>query len=138
MREVVRLGAAGREDDLARLGVEARGDPLVGLVERGPGLPTEGVRRRRVAELLGQERQHRVERLAAERRRGGVIEVDRHGSRLYAACRPVRSARRNDMPLKDRARSTPSTATRAQAVALDTLGRAAEQLSALAAGERLS
>ena len=34
-RKVVRLGPAGREDDLARLGVEAAGDPLVGLVEGG-------------------------------------------------------------------------------------------------------
>ena len=78
-REVVRLGAAGREDDLAGLGVEARRDPLVGLVERGPGRPAERVRRARVAEGLGQVRQHRVEDLAAERGRRRVVEVDRHG-----------------------------------------------------------
>ena len=35
-REVVRLGAARREDDLATARVEARGDPFVGLVERRP------------------------------------------------------------------------------------------------------
>ena len=35
-REVVRLGAAGREDDLACLGMEPGRDPLVRIVERRP------------------------------------------------------------------------------------------------------
>ena len=39
----------------------------------------EAVRRARVAERLGQERQHRVEDLAPERGRRRVVEVDRHG-----------------------------------------------------------
>ena len=78
-REVVRLGPAGREDDLAALRVEPRRDALVGVVERRPGRPPVAVRRARVAERLGQERQHRVEDLAPERRRRGVVEVDRHG-----------------------------------------------------------
>ena len=78
-REVVRLGAAGREDDLAGLGVESRRDALVGIVEGRPRDAPVGVGRARVAERLGQERQHRVEDLAPERRRGRVIEVDRHG-----------------------------------------------------------
>ena len=34
-REVVRLGAAGREHDLAGLGAEPRREPLVGLIEAG-------------------------------------------------------------------------------------------------------
>ena len=52
-REVVRLGAAGREHDLARLGVQPRRDPLMRLVERRPGraarthAPTTGCRRPR-------------------------------------------------------------------------------------------
>ena len=66
-REVVRLGPARGEDDLARLRVQALRDALVGLVERGPGLAPERVGGRRVAELLGEERQHRLERLGAER-----------------------------------------------------------------------
>ena len=83
--EVVRLRAAGREDDLARLGVEARRHALVCLVEGGPRLSPERVRAGRVAELLREEGQHRVECLGPERRRRGVVEVDRHGPRLYAA-----------------------------------------------------
>ena len=78
-REVVRLGAAGREDDLATLGIETLRDALVGVVERGAGGPSVGVGRARVAERLGQERQHRVEDLAPERGRRRVIEIDRHG-----------------------------------------------------------
>ena len=65
--------------------MEARGNPLVGLVEGGPRDPPETVCARRVAERFGQEREHRVERLTTQRRRSGVVEVDRHGSRLYAA-----------------------------------------------------
>ena len=38
--------------------------------------------------------QHRVEDLAAERRRRGVVEVDRHGRRLYAGARAGRPAER--------------------------------------------
>ena len=72
-------------------------DALVRLVERGPGLAPERVRGRRVAELLGEERQHRLERLGAERRRRGVVEVDRHRPGLYAGRRvtPVLRAVRN-------------------------------------------
>ena len=41
--EVVRLGAAGREDDLARLGAEVRGDLLMGAVERRARGPAEAM-----------------------------------------------------------------------------------------------
>ena len=83
--EVVGLRATRGEDDLAGFGMEAGRDPLVGLVESGPGLSTEGMRRRGVPELLGEERQHRLERFGPERCRRGVVEIDRHGRRLYAA-----------------------------------------------------
>ena len=76
--EVVRFGPAGREHDLAGLAMEVGGDLLVGVVERGAGGPAEAVGGARVPERLGQERQHRVEDLATERGRGGVVEVDRH------------------------------------------------------------
>ncbi len=78
-REVVRLRAAGREDDLAWLGVEARRDPLVRLVQRRARRAPERVGRRRIAERLRQVRQHRVEDLAPERGRRRVVEIDRHG-----------------------------------------------------------
>ncbi len=77
--EVVGLGAAGGEDDLASLRVESRRESLMGLIEAGPGGPAERVRRAGVAEGLGQVGQHRVEDLAAERGRRRVVEVDRHG-----------------------------------------------------------
>ena len=44
--EVVGLGTARREDDLAGLGADPRGDPLVGVVERRARRAAEGVRRR--------------------------------------------------------------------------------------------
>ena len=88
-REVVGLGAARREDDLAAVGLEAAGHPLVRFVERGPGRPPEAMGRARVPELLGQERQHGVERLAPQWGRGGVIEVDRHGPDCTTGPRPA-------------------------------------------------
>ena len=97
--EVVGLRAAGREDDLARPPRRSASRPA-----RGPrrGRPAPAGRsawaERRVAEVLGQERQHRVEDLAAERGRRGVVEVDRHGRRLYAAgpVRPPDASGRTD------------------------------------------
>ena len=77
-RKVVRLGAAGREDDLAGLGVQPGRDTVVCVIERGTSRPTERVRRARVAERLGQEREHGIEDLAADRCGRRVIEVDRH------------------------------------------------------------
>ena len=49
-REVVRLGAAAREHDLARVRADRPGEPLVRVVERLARGPPERVRRRRVAE----------------------------------------------------------------------------------------
>ena len=58
-REVVRLGPARGEDDLAALCVEARRDPLMGVIERGArgaterwaelGLPNDSVRNGSIA-----------------------------------------------------------------------------------------
>jgi len=78
-REVVRLGAAGREDDLAGFAVESGRDALVGIVEGRSRDAPVGVGRARVAERFGQERQHRVKDVSPQRRRGRMIEVDRHG-----------------------------------------------------------
>ena len=86
--EVVRLGAARREHELARLDAEARRQPVVGVVEPGPCHPPEGVRRRRVPEGVREERQHRVEDLAADRGRRRVVQVDRHRCRIVRPGRP--------------------------------------------------
>ena len=50
--------------------------------------PPERVRRRRVAELAAEVRQHRLERLGPERRRGGVVEIDRHGPGIVVRAAP--------------------------------------------------
>ena len=98
-REVVRLGPARGEDDLAAAGVEPGGDALVGLIEPGPGATAEAVRRARVPERPGHVRQHGVEDLAAERGRRRVIEIDRHGpDRTPDPCRePCARVRRGWM-----------------------------------------
>ena len=66
-REVVRLRAAAREDDLARLGAERMGEPVVRVVQRSAGPAAVPVGRRGVAEVLREVRQHRVQHLAAHR-----------------------------------------------------------------------
>ena len=92
--QVVRLRPARGEDDLAGLGAEPGGEPLVGLVERRAGAPAVGMRRARVAEHLGQVRQHRLDDLAVERGRRGVIEVDRHRADCIGRVEARRRARR--------------------------------------------
>jgi len=72
--EVVRLGAAGGEDDLGRTGAQRVGDPLTRLFDGSSGAPTGRVQGRRVAgqaELLV----HRDDDGREHRRRGGVVEV---------------------------------------------------------------
>ena len=81
-REVDRLGPAAREHDLAGVRPDRPREPLVRVVEGLAGGPTPGVRGRRVAEDAAQVRQHRLEDLGAQRRRRGVVEVDRHGPRI--------------------------------------------------------
>jgi hypothetical protein len=76
--QVVGLGAAGGEDDLARLGSDGTCRSLVSLVEPGAGPTTGSVQRRGIAELPCQERQHGFEGLGPQRRGGGVVQIDRH------------------------------------------------------------
>src|SRR3990170_3847665 len=78
--EVRRLGAGAGEDDLPRLCPDRRSEALPCLVQREAGATARAVGGRGVAVLGGEVRQHRLERLCTERRRGGVIEVDRHGA----------------------------------------------------------
>ena len=77
-REVAGLGASRRDDDFARLRVEPSGEPVMGVVERGARRAPERMCRAGVPVRLGQERQHRVEDLATQRRRRRMVEVDRH------------------------------------------------------------
>ncbi len=80
-RRVVGLGAAPGEHDLARTAPDHPGDDVAGLVDGAPGIAGEAVRTARVGEALGEERQHRLDRLGAHRRGGRVVEVDQavHG-----------------------------------------------------------
>ena len=77
-RQVVRLGGPGGEDDLRRLRRRSPRRP-----SRAPARPPprRASRRRasgsRVAELLGEVGQHRLEHARVERRRRVVVEVDR-------------------------------------------------------------
>ena len=89
-REVVGLGAARGDDDLARLRTEPVRQSLMGVIERGTGRATERVRRTGVPERLGQERQHRVEDLATQGRRRRMVQVDRHRADRTppGGCRP--------------------------------------------------
>ena len=75
-RQVVRLGAAGGEDDLARAGPENRGSALAGVFQCAGGALAALVVTGRVTEPAGQPRPHGLEHFAA---RGGgcrVIQVD--------------------------------------------------------------
>ena len=75
-RQVVRLGAAGGEDDLTRAGPEDRGNALAGVLEGAGGALAALVMTGRVTEPAGQPRPHGLEHFAA---RGGgrrVIQVD--------------------------------------------------------------
>ena len=80
-REVVGLGPAAGEDDLAWLRADGAGDHLARLVDPLARPPPDAVEARRVAVVLAQVRQHRLEHLGAQRPRRGVVEVDRHRDR---------------------------------------------------------
>ena len=70
------------EHDLARPAADDVGDDVAGLVDGPAGVAGEAVRAARVGEALGEERQHRLDRLGPHRRRRRVVEVDRAGPRL--------------------------------------------------------
>ena len=77
-REVVGLGRARGPDDLARVGADQRGDLLARLLDRLLRFPAPGMAaRRRVAEVLAQPRDHRVDDALIDRRRRAVVHVDR-------------------------------------------------------------
>jgi hypothetical protein len=76
-REVVRLGATARHDDLARARAEGRRETLAALLDGAPRRPSGGVQRRRVAgpdQVLGED----GDRLGEHRRGRRVVQIDTH------------------------------------------------------------
>ena len=92
-REVVRLGAATGEQDLAGPRPERRGEGLAGLLDQPPGGPAGRVQRRRVADVA-QPRRHRLDRLGDHRRGRRVVEVEAADRTVSHRRRSLRRARR--------------------------------------------
>ena len=89
--EVVGLGAAAREDDLAWVGTEQAGELLPGVVEGALGRPRDAMGPGRVAVTVRQERQHRRDappRTSAWSRRGRDRQPDLGAS--WSICRSSR------------------------------------------------
>ena len=76
--QVVGLGPAGGEHDLARGGADQGRDLLAGRLHGGPGRPALAVLAGRVGGRALQQRQHRRQGLRPQRGAGRVVEV-RHG-----------------------------------------------------------
>jgi hypothetical protein len=74
-RHVVALGAAAGEDHFVRVAAGHSRDDVAGLVDRLARLSSEAVRARRVGVLLGEVRQHRLDRLGAHGRRRRMVQV---------------------------------------------------------------
>ncbi len=74
--QVVGLGAARGEGDLARRAAGGGGHPIPGLVHGGAGLTAVLVDRGGVAEPVPQPAQHRRPHLRVERGGGGVVQVE--------------------------------------------------------------
>ena len=83
---VVALGAAAGEHDLAGPAADDGGDAVAGLVDGPAGVAGEAVRAAGVGEPLGEERQHRLDRLRAHRRRRRMVEVHEPVHRRNANC----------------------------------------------------
>ena len=82
--EVVRLGAAGGENDFRRMRPGGCGKDFPRVLDGAPGAAARTVERRRVAGP-GQFAGQRSQRLGGEGRGGCMIQVDGHGPILPAA-----------------------------------------------------
>src|SRR5581483_10793749 len=79
-RQVVGLGRARGENDLARVGADQPGNVAPRRLDRRQRIPAVDVALAvRVAEMLGEIGQHRLEHARVERGRGLVVEIDRQG-----------------------------------------------------------
>ncbi len=76
--EVVGLGAASGEHDLAAGETGGFGQDTSGVVQRLARLPSAPVRCGRIGVLIGEPRQHRFEHFGAKRRRCCMIQVGGH------------------------------------------------------------
>src|SRR5688572_2075378 len=77
-RQVVGLGRAAREDDLLRIGADEVRDLLARGLDGLLSLPAEGVvAARRIAEVVGEVRQHRLDDPWIDGRRGVIVHVNR-------------------------------------------------------------
>ena len=74
--QVVRLGSATGKNHLGWVCADRRSDLLPRAIHRIPGRPAVFVPARRIAELLAQPGQHRVQRCRFNRRRRVVVEVN--------------------------------------------------------------
>ena len=76
--EVVRLGAAGRPDQVVGLGADERGHTPPCEIQVGFGLLPKRMHARRVAEVVGKRLGHGLEYRGMKGRRGVVVEIDPH------------------------------------------------------------
>ena len=79
-RQIVRFGGARRENHLAGIGADKRGDLASRLLDRLGSNPAVSMAHAvRIAELLGEIGQHRVEHAGVDPGRGLIVEIDRQG-----------------------------------------------------------
>lgn len=81
-RKVVRFRSTAREDDVARSRANEFGEFLSSIVDGPSGITSESVRARWIGVSIGEEGQHRLDRLGTHWSRRSMIEVRRHASRV--------------------------------------------------------
>ena len=105
-REVVGLGAAAGEDDLAGSRGEGLGQPLAGLLDDPSRPPSGGVQGRRVPRVAHLGR-HGLDGLGEHRRRRRVVEVGHSRSSLRPARASAAAAGRRSAEAGRRQRRSP-------------------------------
>src|ERR1700687_1615002 len=78
-REIVRLGAAAGEHDLARVGADDRSNLRARGLEHPARALTGAMHRRGIPRLLGDEARNRFGGLRSKRSARVMIEINRHG-----------------------------------------------------------
>src|SRR5690606_8833264 len=108
--EVVRLGAAGGEDDVAGPYPQHCRHAGARIGESVGGRLADRVVAGRIAERAGEERKHRLQHLRAHRGGGGVVEVAHAQPPLILTSRPRSSARAEWVSAPTEITSTPVSA----------------------------